>query len=167
MTATDALVQAPNILAAANYQAYMEGVKLGKSGDELNKYIKSHVDGIISYFLKNSKGDVGRLEMIDGQEVFTPDTVTQRILTNAKEFGKQITFTQDIRTEDLFGAGASKLNNLAVQNPVARFFFTFTRTPTNIIKEVMRYTPVINAPINKRLPNGEYQNINLLKLVKL
>ena len=160
MTATDALVQAPNILAAANYQAYMEGVKLGKSGDELNKYIKSHVDGIISYFLKNSKGDVGRLEMIDGQEVFTPDTVTQRILTNAKEFGKQITFTQDIRTEDLFGAGASKLNNLAVQNPVARFFFTFTRTPTNIIKEVMRYTPVINTPVNRRLPNGEYQNFN-------
>ena len=162
MTATDALVQAPNILAAANYQAYMEGVKLGKSGDELNKYIKSHVDGIISYFLKNSKGDVGRLEMIDGQEVFTPDTVTQRILTSAKEFGKQITFTQDIRTEDLFGAGASKLNNLAVQNPVARFFFTFTRTPTNIIKEVMRYTPVVNRPINKRLPNGEYQDINPL-----
>ena len=160
MTATDALVQAPNILAAANYQAYMEGVKLGKSGDELNKYIKSHVDGIISYFLKNSKGDVGRLEMIDGQEVFTPDTVTQRILTRSKEFGKQITFTQDIRTEDLFGAGASKLNNLAVQNPVARFFFTFTRTPTNIIKEVMRYTPVINTPVNRRLPNGEYQNFN-------
>ena len=162
MTATDALVQAPNILAAANYQAYMEGVKLGKSGDELNKYIKSHVDGIISYFLKNSKGDVGRLEMIDGQEVFTPDTVTQRILTRSKEFGKQITFTQDIRTEDMFGSVASKLNNLAVQNPVARFFFTFTRTPTNIIKEVMRYTPVVNRPINKRLPNGEYQDINPL-----
>ena len=167
MTATDALVQAPNILAAANYQAYMEGVKLGKSGDELNKYIKSHVDGIISYFLKNSKGDVGRIEMIDGQEVFTPDAITQRILTRSKEFGKQITFTQDIRTEDLFGAGASKLNNLAVQNPVARFFFTFTRTPTNIIKEVMRNTPVINTPINKRLPNGEYQNINLLNALLL
>ena len=167
MTATDALVQAPNILAAANYQSYMEGVKLGKSGDELNKYIKSHIDGIISYFLKNSKGDVGRLEMIDGQEVFTPDTVTQRILTNAKEFGKQITFTQDIRTEDIFGGLASKLNNLAVQNPVARFFFTFTRTPTNIIKEVMRYTPVLNTPINKRLPNGEYQNINPFNYVFL
>jgi len=166
MTATDALVQAPNILAAANYQAYMEGVKLGKTGDELNQYIKGHVDGIISYFLKNSKGDVGRVEIIDGQEVFTPDAVTQRILTNAKEFGKQITFTQDIRTEDIFGGGASKLNNLAVQNPVARFFFTFTRTPTNIIKEVMRYTPVINTPVVRRLPNqvpffgGKYQNIN-------
>ena len=48
MTATDALVQAPNIIAAATYEATIEGAKLGKSGDELNKYIKGHVDGIIS-----------------------------------------------------------------------------------------------------------------------
>ena len=96
MTATDALVQAPNIIAAATYEATIEGAKLGKSGDELNKYIKGHVDGIISYFLKNSKGDVGRIETVDGQQVFTPDPVTQRILMQSKEFGKQITFTQDI-----------------------------------------------------------------------
>jgi len=173
MTATDALVQAPNIIAAATYEATMEGAKLGKSGDELNKYIKGHVDGIISYFLKNSKGDVGRIETVDGQQVFTPDPVTQRILMQSKEFGKQITFTQDIRTEDYFGRGASWVNNLAVQNPVARFFFTFTRTPTNIIKEVMRYTPVVNTPVVRRLPNqvpffgGKYQNINPLSAVFL
>ena len=48
MTATDALVQAPNIIAAATYEATIEGAKLGKSGDDLNKYIKGHVDGFIS-----------------------------------------------------------------------------------------------------------------------
>ena len=91
---------------------------------------------LLVIYLKNSKGDVGRIETVDGQQVFTPDPVTQRILMQSKEFGKQITFTQDIRTEDIFGKGASKLNNLAVQNPVARFFLNLQEHLQILLKKL-------------------------------
>ncbi len=88
-----------------------------------------------------------------GPQQFIPDLVTERILLKAKEFGKQITFTQDIRTEDLFGKGADFINNMAIKNPLVRFWLKFTRSPTNMFKEAGRYLPYVNSPMVVRFPD--------------
>ena len=157
MTANDALVQAPNIIAATAFEAFYEGIGRNLEGEDLTKYIKGNVDGVISYLLKGQEGQLGRIE--DG--VLQPtDAVIQRILTRAKEVGKTITFTQDIRTDSRFGKGARILNDAAINNPAVRFYFKFTRTPTNMFLETARYLPIINLPIQVNLPNGKRVNIN-------
>ena len=117
MTSTDALIQAPNIIAAATFESFNEGLRLGKQGDELNKFIKGHVDSILQYYAENGK-------------IPLENTLTEKILKQAQDFGKTITFTQDIRTEDYFGKGASALNKFANKHPLARFYFSFTKAPT-------------------------------------
>ena len=51
MTSNDALIQAPNIIAASAFEATTEGMRRGLKDQELNDYIKGHVDGIIQYLL--------------------------------------------------------------------------------------------------------------------
>ncbi len=156
MTANDALVQTPNIIGATAFYSFNEGMKKGLSGSELNKYIKSNIDGVIHYLLKGQQGNIGRLvdpELGAGPQQFIPDLVTERILLKAKEFGKQITFTQDIRTEDAFGRGADFINNMAIKNPLVRFWLKFTRSPTNMFKESGRYLPFVNTPMVVRFPD--------------
>tara|TARA_A100000172_G_scaffold81071_1_gene72776 strand:+ start:3040 stop:7836 length:4797 start_codon:yes stop_codon:yes gene_type:complete len=157
MTANDALVQAPNIIAATAFEAFYEGIGRNLEGEDLTKYIKGTVDGVISYLLKGQEGQLGRIE--DG--VLQPtDAVIQRILTRAKNVGKTITFTQDIRTDSYFGQGAKFINDAAINNPAVRFYFKFTRTPTNMFLETARYLPIVNMPIQVNLPNGKRVNIN-------
>ena len=104
-------------------------MKKGLVGQD-NRYIKSNIDGVISYLAKGQKGPIGRLEepkvgstipsdnLNDAGQVFIPDNTTAVILAKAKQFGKEITFTQDIRTEDKFGQGAEFINNMAIKNPL-------------------------------------------------
>jgi len=159
MTANDALVQAPNIIAATAFEAFYEGIGRNLEGEDLTKYIKGTVDGVISYLLKGQEGQLGRIE--DG--VLQPtDAVIQRILARAKNVGKTITFTQDIRTDSYFGQGAKFINDAAINNPAVRFYFKFTRTPTNMFLETARYLPIVNLPIQVTLPNGKRVNINLV-----
>ena len=171
MTANDALVQTPNIIGATAFYSFNEGMKKGLSGEDLNKYIKSNIDGVIHYILKGQEGTIGRLvdpELGMGPQQFIPDLVTERILLKAKEFGKQITFTQDIRTEDAFGKGADFINNMAIKNPLVRFWLKFTRSPTNMFKEAGRYLPYVNTPMVVRFPDqlplvgGKRQNLNFV-----
>ena len=156
MTANDALIQTPNIIGATAFYSFNEGMKKGLSGSELSRYVKSNIDGVIHYILKGQEGPIGRLvdpELGAGPQQFIPDLVTERILIKAKEFGKQITFTQDIRTEDLFGKGADFINNMAIKNPLVRFWLKFTRSPTNMFKEAGRYLPYVNSPMVVRFPD--------------
>jgi hypothetical protein len=159
MTANDALIQAPNIIAATAFEAFNEGIGRNLEGEDLTKYIKGTVDGVISYLLKGQEGELGRIE--DGV-VQPTDAVIQRILTRAKEVGKTITFTQDIRTDGYFGKGAKFINDAAINNPLVRFYFKFTRTPTNMMFETARYLPIVNMPIQVTLPNGKNVNINVV-----
>ncbi len=159
MMSNDALIQAPNLIAAATYEAFMEGYSKGLKGDELDNFIKGHTDGIITYILNNSKGDL----LVNGK----PSDVANRILSRAREFAKSITFTQDIRTEDAFGWSANKINNIAATNPYMRFLFKFTKAPTNIIKEVNRYVPLVNTPVIKTYPDGTTENLNLVNRLLL
>jgi|TARA_Y100000289_G_scaffold27674_1_gene27260 hypothetical protein len=167
MTANDALIQAPNIIAATAFEAFNEGVGRNLEGEDLTKYIKGTVDGVISYLLRGQEGTLGRIDPLDegvvGPRQLQPtDAVIQRILTRAKEVGKTITFTQDIRTDSYFGKGAKFINDAAINNPAVRFYFKFTRTPTNMFLETARYLPIVNMPIQVDLPNGQRVNINVV-----
>ena len=148
MTSTDALIQAPNIIAAATFESFNEGLRLGKQGDELDTFIKGHVDSILQYYAENGK-------------IPLENALTEKILKQAQDFGKTITFTQDIRTEDYFGKGASALNKFANKHPLARFYFSFTKAPTNILKSNARLLPIINQPMVIDTGKG-FTNLNLL-----
>ena len=165
MTANDALVQAPNIIAATAFEAFNEGIARNLDGEDLNKYIKGTVDGVISYLLRGQEGPLGRIDPLDegvvGPRQMQPtDAVIQRILARAKEVGKNVTFTQDIRTDSLFGQGAKAINDAAINYPVLRWYLKFTRTPSNMFLETARYLPVINTPMMMTLPSGNRINLN-------
>ena len=153
MTSTDALIQAPNIIAAATFESFNEGLRLGKQGDELDSFIKGHVDSILQYYAENGK-------------IPLENALTEKILKQAQDFGKTITFTQDIRTEDTFGSFASKLNKYANKHPLARFYFSFTKAPTNILKSNARLLPIVNQPMVIDTGKG-FTNLNLLNQVLL
>ena len=161
MTSNDALIQTPNIIASTAYHATTEGMKKGLKGQELNDYIKGSIDGVISYLLRGQEGQLGRLKPLEenlfgkkgiGPREFINDPVLAKIFQRAKNFGKEITYTQQIRggrsddVTDPLGFFAEEINNLAIQFPPVRTLFKFTRTPTNLIKDVMRYVPIINTP---------------------
>ena len=161
MTSNDALIQTPNIIASTAYHATTEGMKKGLKGQELDDYIKSSIDGVISYLLRGQEGPLGRLKPLEenlfskkgiGPREFIADPVLAKIFERAKNFGKEITYTQQIRggrsddVTDPLGLFAEEINNLAMQYPPMRTVFKFTRTPTNMIKDIMRYIPVINTP---------------------
>ena len=153
MTSTDALIQAPNIIAAATFESFNEGLRLGKQGDELDNFIKGHVDSILQYYAENGK-------------IPLENALTEKILKQAQDFGKTITFTQDIRTEDTFGQLASGLNKYANKHPLARFYFSFTKAPTNILKANARLLPIINHPMIIDTGKG-FTNLNRLNQVLL
>ena len=138
MTSVDALVQAPNLIAAIHYQGHIEGSKLGLKGEDLTKYIKGHLDAILQYYASNSGKGI-------------TDTVTARILKNAQEFAKRSTFTENIRADGYwdFGHIAKLLNSGANQVPLVRTLLSFVRAPTNIIKRQMRRTPGINLTLQE------------------
>ena len=138
MTSVDALVQAPNLIAAIHYQGHIEGAKQGKKGEDLTKYIKGHLDAILEYYASNSGKGI-------------TDTVTSRILKNAQEFAKRSTFTENIRADNYIGFGkiANLLNSGANQVPMVRTLLSFVRAPTNIIKRQMRRTPGINLALRE------------------
>ena len=161
MTSTDALIQAPNIIAAATFESFNEGLRLGKQGDELDKFIKGHVDSILQYYAENGKVPLG-----SGSEDIVDTGLTEKILKQAQDFGKTITFTQDIRTEDYFGKGASALNKFANKHPLARFYFSFTKAPTNILKSNARLLPIINQPMVIDTGKG-FTNLNRLNQILL
>ena len=161
MTSNDALIQTPNIIASTAYHATTEGLKKGLKGQELDDYIKSSIDGVISYILRGQEGPLGRLKPLEenlfskkgiGPREFIDDPVLAKIFERAKNFGKEITYTQQIRggrsddVTDPLGFFAEEINNLAIQFPPVRTLFKFTRTPTNLIKDVMRYVPLANTP---------------------
>ena len=133
MTATDALVQAPNLIGSIHYQGYIEGIQKDLKGQELSDFVKGHLDGIIEYYASNSGKGI-------------KDPITARILKRSQEFAKRSTFTEDIRTDGYsgFGKTAKKINETANEVPLVRALMAFVRTPTNILKRQLRRTPVLN-----------------------
>jgi len=133
MTSTDALVQAPNLIASVHYQSHIEGSKLGFKGKDLDNYIKGNVDAIIEYYASNSGKGI-------------KDPILSRILKRSQEFAKRSTFTEDIRTDGYtpFGTTAAGINKMAGEIPAIRTLLSFIRAPTNIIKRQLRRSAGLN-----------------------
>ena len=53
MTATDAMVQAPNLIADVTYMAFIEAKRQGLQGDEINKFINKHKMAILEWYAQN------------------------------------------------------------------------------------------------------------------
>ena len=162
MTSNDALIQTPNIIASTAYHSTQEAIRKGLKDQDLNDYVKGSIDGVIQYILKGQEGELGRLKPLEknlfdktqiGPREFIADPLLAKIFQRAKNFGKEITYTQEIRggrsdsVTDLIGLGAEELNKLAIRYPPIRTLFKFTRTPTNMIKDGLRYVPIVNTPL--------------------
>ena len=133
MTATDALIQAPNLIGSIHYQGHIEGIQKGLKGQKLSDFVKEHIDAIIEYYASNSGKGI-------------KDPITARILKRSQEFARRSTFTEDIRTDGYsgFGTTAKGINELANKVPLVRALMAFVRTPTNILKRQLRRTPALN-----------------------
>ena len=158
MTSNDALIQASNLIGYANMKFFLHGKNnLKLKGDKLNEYIDDGINTILEYYLSNGKAAI------------PPDNnkIISRILEDSQEFSKSITFTNDIRTESIFGKGGKGVDRFA-QNPLARIYFTFVKVPVNLIAEGFRLHPLTGIPItigknNKFfVGNSKGQNLNLV-----
>ena len=159
MTSNDALIQASNLIGYANMKFFLHGKnKLKLKGDKLNEYVNNGINTILEYYLSNGKKQIPS----DGE-----NKIISRILKESQEFSKSITFTNDIRTESIFGKVGKEVDKFA-QNPLARIYFTFVKVPINLIAEGFRLHPITGIPItigknNKFfVGNSKGQNLNLV-----
>ena len=131
MTSTDALFQAGNIRGGTVSSAFLEGMKLGLTGEDLSKFTVEKSNIVWESIIKKTGKNI-------------TEDVEARILKSALELGKRNTFTQDIRTDgDVVGPLGKGFQELA-KIPIVRRFQMFTRSPVNIIKEGFRDTFGIN-----------------------
>ena len=139
MTATDAAVQAPNLIADVTYMAFIEAKRQGLPRNEIDKFIKKHTNAVLEWYAQNGDNEL--------------EPLTKRFLLHAKKQAKFATFTQDIDTTGKFGQAMKFADNAANKYPLVRLFISFTRTPANIKSGNFRnnpmFTPVVN-PFNKQ-----------------
>ena len=161
MTATDAMVQAPNLIADITYMAFLEAKRRSLQGDDINKFINKHKMAVLEWYAQNGNKKL--------------DDLTKRFLIHAKKQAKFATFTQEIDTTGPFGGISKYADDKANQFPALRFMLSFTRTPTNLKEANYRmnplFVPIVNPvnmqPINypKSLPVIGGRNLNPLSEV--
>ena len=142
MTATDAMVQAPNLIADVTYMAFIEAKRQGLKGDEINKFINKHKMGVLEWYAQNGNKKL--------------DPLTKRFLIHGKKQAKFSTFTQEIDTTGVFGSFSKFADDSANRFPLVRLMLSFTRTPTNLKEANYRmnplFVPIVN-PLNMQPVN--------------
>mgnify|MGYP003112442083 FL=1 len=150
MTATDAAVQAPNLIADVTYMAFMEAKRQGLPRNEIDKFIKKHVNAVLEWYAQNGDNEL--------------EPLTKRFLLHAKKQAKFATFTQDIDTTGVFGKAMKYADNKANKYPLVRLFISFTRTPANIKSGNFRTNPMFSPIVN---PFNKQQQVNIPDQVPL
>ena len=150
MTATDAAVQAPNLIADVTYMAFMEAKRQGLPRNEIDKFIKKHVNAVLEWYAQNGDNEL--------------EPLTKRFLLHAKKQAKFATFTQDIDTTGVFGKAMKYADNKANKYPLVRLFISFTRTPANIKSGNFRTNPMFTPLVN---PFNKQQQVNIPDQVPL
>ena len=143
MTATDAAVQAPNLIADVTYMAFIEAKRQGLPRNEIDKFIKKHTNAVLEWYAQNGDNEL--------------EPLTKRFLLHAKKQAKFSTFTQDIDTTGKFGQAMKYADNKANKYPLVRLFISFTRTPANIKSGNFRNNPMFVPVVN---PFNKQQSIN-------
>lgn len=144
MTATDAAVQAPNLIADVTYMAFIEAKRQGLPRNEIDKFIKKHTNAVLEWYAQNGDNEL--------------EPLTKRFLLHAKKQAKFSTFTQDIDTTGKFGQAMKFADNAANKYPLIRLFISFTRTPANIKSGNFRNNPMFTPFVN---PFNKQQQINI------
>ena len=150
MTATDAAVQAPNLIADVTYMAFMEAKRQGLPRNEIDKFIKKHVNAVLEWYAQNGDNEL--------------EPLTKRFLLHGKKQAKFATFTQDIDTTGVFGKAMKYADNKANKYPLVRLFISFTRTPANIKSGNFRTNPMFSPIVN---PFNKQQQVNIPDQVPL
>lgn len=124
MGGTDEFFKQLNYRAAVRDMAYREAESLNiRDAGELSKFVDDYI--------KDSFDDAGRAARNEDGEF---------IREEALQFARSATFSQDL----LDGTIGNSLQSLVNEHPALRLVVPFVKTPTNIIRKVVRYTPGIN-----------------------
>ena len=121
----DEFLKQVNFRAYVKAEAWEQGVRKNLQGEQLKKYIKTQTEKVFKIV------DTGSTKKM-------PKSI-QDMYKKARDFAAEATFTKDLDPKSISG----RVQNFA-QHPYGRLVFPFVRTPINILKTQMRYTPVVN-----------------------
>ena len=121
----DEFLKQVNFRAYVKAEAWEQGIRRNLQGEALKKYIKRQTEKVFKIV------DTGSTKKM-------PKSIRD-MYKKAKDFAAEATFTKDLDPKSISG----RVQNFA-QHPYGRLVFPFVRTPINILKTQMRYTPVVN-----------------------
>ena len=121
----DEFLKQVNFRAYVKAEAWEQGIRKNLQGDQLKKYIQTQTEKVFKIV---DTGSVGKM----------PKSI-QDMYKKAKDFAAEATFTKDLDPKSISG----RVQNFA-QHPYGRLVFPFVRTPINILKTQMRFTPGVN-----------------------
>ena len=126
----DEFLKQVNFRAYVKAEAWEKGVKAGKVGDDLTKYITEQSEKVFKIV------DTGSTKKL-------PKSITD-LYKKARDYAAEATFTKELPKDSLGG----RLQPFS-KHPVGRMVFPFIRTPINIFKTQVRYTPVLNLALQE------------------
>ena len=126
----DEFLKQVNFRAYVKAEAWEKGVKAGKVGDDLTKYITEQSEKVFKIV------DTGSTRKL-------PKSITD-LYKKARDYAAEATFTKELPKDSLGG----RLQPFS-KHPIGRMVFPFIRTPINIFKTQVRYTPVLNLALQE------------------
>ena len=121
----DEFLKQVNFRGYVKAEAWEQGIRKNLQGEQLKKYITTQTEKVFKIV------DTGSTKKM-------PKSI-QDMYKKAKDFAAEATFTKELDPKSFSG----RIQNFA-QHPYGRVVFPFVRTPLNILKTQMRYTPVVN-----------------------
>jgi len=115
MTTTDEIFKQLNYRAALRDNAMQAGMSKGLKGEKLAEFVAKYMD----------RG-------FDREGMAT--------MSSALQYAREITFTQQLRP----GTVGRSVQRFVGEHPMARLVVPFVRTPTNIFRRWVQYTPGLN-----------------------
>ena len=121
----DEFLKQVNFRAYVKAEAWEQGIRRNLQGEALKKYIKRQTKKVF--------------KIVDTGSTKTMPKSIQDMYKKARDFAAEATFTKDLDPKSISG----RVQNFA-QHPYGRIVFPFVRTPINILKTQMRFTPGVN-----------------------
>jgi len=126
----DEFLKQVNFRAYVKAEAWEQGVRKNLEGAKLKRYIKEQTKKVFDIV------DTGSTKKM-------PKSI-QDMYKKARDFAAEATFTKELDPKSISG----RVQNFA-QHPYGRIVFPFVRTPINILKTQIRYTPFVNLVMSE------------------
>ena len=114
-----------NFRSYVKSEAWESGINKGLKGSDLTDYINKQSQKV---FRLAETGSTRKM----------PQSIVD-LYKRAKDYAAEVTFTKDLKRDSLGG----RIQDLG-KHPMGRFIVPFVRTPLNILKTQIRYTPAVN-----------------------